>query len=366
MIRPYMNISNSESTLSATINLLRFPLTLAVVFIHANHGPAIINDLVFSELSSHDFFGLFAGFIVYWVACAAVPLFFFISGLLYFYNVKQLNYKTYKEKTKKRFFSLCIPYLIWNSVALLMAGLYSCFTMTGSINSTFLFEQFLKFDWIQAYWYEDSNNLPVLYALWFVRDLIVISLLSPIFYLACKYYWGIFLSIISICYFTGNWFGIPGLGLSGCFYFYLGALLSIKGWAYIEKASKATLPALSLSIFFFVYKTYDTFHGGSYTPGPVGIFLNSLTIFLLAYLFCSRSNFQFPSILIKSTMFVYCWHGLSLIGGMAIVNKVMELSGVPNAIIFWTIPFIVYFISTSFYYILNRYMPRFYHIICGR
>ena len=84
---------------------------------------------------------------------AAMPMFFFISGYLFFGNVEKWNWQTYQQKIKRRGKTLLIPYIIWN---LLMAVMLRPFSP-----SIFC----------------EPANMP----LWFLRDLIVVSLLTPIY-----------------------------------------------------------------------------------------------------------------------------------------------------------------------------------------
>ena len=99
---------------SKVIKFLRFPLIVGVVLIHSTlsnmmiHGqPVLIGDdwYFFKTLTK-----LLSGILAH----VAVPLFFFISGYLFFIKLKSFNLMAYKQSIGKRIFSLVIPYIFWN------------------------------------------------------------------------------------------------------------------------------------------------------------------------------------------------------------------------------------------------------------
>jgi fucose 4-O-acetylase-like acetyltransferase len=55
----------------------------------------------------------------------AVPLFFFISGFLFFLNIENFNLQSYGNKLQTRGKTLLIPYLFWNLFAI---AIYSLIT----------------------------------------------------------------------------------------------------------------------------------------------------------------------------------------------------------------------------------------------
>ena len=100
----------NDTLLSKTISYLRFPLIVGVVFIHSNmlvvniQGTIIRYDkwpvvaFIMNQFSSV-------------LADVCVPLFFFISGFLFFYN-SDFSKEIYIKKVKKRIKTLFVPYII--------------------------------------------------------------------------------------------------------------------------------------------------------------------------------------------------------------------------------------------------------------
>lgn len=107
-------------------------------------------------------------FIRHILGSLAVPTFFCISGYLFFQGIETM--KDVKEKMKKRAKTLIIPYLI---------GCFICFIIT-------LFSQEEPIEFLQSksvakqlfYIFFPGYNFP----LWYVRNLILIVLISPLLF----------------------------------------------------------------------------------------------------------------------------------------------------------------------------------------
>ena len=71
---------------SQTINVLRFPLALGVVFIHMTPATVAPIDASFPLASPQGIYNLILIVTSHVIPVVAVPGFFFISGLLFFLN----------------------------------------------------------------------------------------------------------------------------------------------------------------------------------------------------------------------------------------------------------------------------------------
>lgn len=81
---------DAQSLQSVTIDYLRFPMALAVVFIHSKGEPTIaLPD--YAHFAGTDFFNLLRIVMSNVLTSVAVPTFFLISGFLYFLNVPVLT-----------------------------------------------------------------------------------------------------------------------------------------------------------------------------------------------------------------------------------------------------------------------------------
>lgn len=175
------------------IDLLKVILTVGIVFRHA--------ELVGLEGRSAAFDVFTRGMMGLTSIC--VPLFFVLSGFLYFYKVPaKPDARYFWDKSRKRVFSLVIPYLIANCFAFVcywLAYRYAPSMMSG----------FFGDDWkhpLFVFW-----TGPVNLSLWFIRDLIIACLMAPLFYLLVRYtrVWGV-LALGAVWIFVGgsHWYNI--------------------------------------------------------------------------------------------------------------------------------------------------------------
>lgn len=110
-----------------------------------------------------------------------VPMFFFISALLFY---KGLELKMIQDKLKRRYRSLVIPYFLWNIVFVFV---FWCMTHVNAISSM------MNMNPVPS----DAGGLLLSVidskytVLWFVKNLIIYSLLAPVFLLfICNKYVG--------------------------------------------------------------------------------------------------------------------------------------------------------------------------------
>ena len=209
---------------NAKIANIQFVLSILIVVIHAN---SVFINMPGSDLN-YVYGANWASFIQLFfsegIARIAVPLFFIISGYLFFNNFDG-SIKEYGKKLKRRVFSLVIPYLFW-----------SAFTFFG-----FFFAQ--KIPGIGEYFStrnETSLSIKVLFdniiissynsPLWYVRYLIVFSVLSILVFHIVKKTPFLLLTIA----FVGWTFGFWGLQLpfsirwDAIFFYVLGVELALK------------------------------------------------------------------------------------------------------------------------------------------
>lgn len=175
------------------LDLLKVFLTIGIVFRHA--------ELVGMEGRSGAFDFLTRGMMLITEAC--VPLFFIISGFLYFRNVpKKAGVDFFWKKTRNRFFTLLIPYLIANAFA------FVCYWLAHRFAPDMI-SGFFGDDWnkpLFIFW-----TGPVNMSLWFIRDLIIACLVAPLIYLLVRYtrIWGV-LALAAVWIWVGGspWYNI--------------------------------------------------------------------------------------------------------------------------------------------------------------
>ena len=188
---------------SRAIAILRFILPFAVIAEHSFilntfHVKGMVYDFANYPISR----GL-VYFIQTFVADFAVPCFFFISGYLFFSS--GFSRDIYRRKLKSRFWSLLVPYVLWNAI---MAGYIA-------LHYTPLFTAFApslagqSLDMTAGEFFYGLTLMPHNGTLWFIRELIMMVVLSPlVFFLVKRFRWtiiGLFWCIWAACLaFTDN------------------------------------------------------------------------------------------------------------------------------------------------------------------
>ena len=149
------------------------------------------------------------------LALFAVPMFFAISGMLFFNGAKKVS--DCYPKIRKRIRTLLVPYIIWN---LIFVGWYVVMAITPGVSS------FVNSDMLSNLNLSDPLDTlnflfiePARFHLWFLRDLMLFVCMSPLIYIAVKKAPWMTLAIVFLA--TG-W--IPRCGLC---YFVAGGVLSL-------------------------------------------------------------------------------------------------------------------------------------------
>lgn len=109
----------------------------------------------------------------------AVPLFFIISGYLFFFTFN--GNADFKVKIKKRIHTLLIPYLFWVLFGILFYYVLQSVPQTQSFFTKKLIRDYDSVDFFNAIF---VKMIP--YQFWFISDLMVLTLLSPLLYIITK------------------------------------------------------------------------------------------------------------------------------------------------------------------------------------
>ena len=279
------------------IRQLRFPMIILVTFAHSYGGVTEGFSLLASEWNTYEFLKLL---ISQTLVKVAMPVFFIMSGYLFYSNVEEWSHKIYKAKMLRRIKTLLIPYLIWN---LLMAVKLKSFSW--SIFWVFWYPAGIQTDWLGQ---EQLMTAPANMPLWFLRDLIVVSLLTPIIYILVRRlgYW--LIAVLTVFYLSGVFAFIPGISAYAVYFFTLGAFLSIRKMILTETFLRFEWPAYGLSVILGVAMmlTYGTtvFSSLMLCFRLVG----AIAVFCLASRILSVTARRLPSVVCESTYFIYLAH----------------------------------------------------------
>ena len=166
---------------------MRLPLIVLVTFAHS-YG-AVRSD--FTLLSGNiDGYELLKLMVSQTLVKVVVPVFYIVSGYLFFANVSQWNVRVYRQKLLRRAKTLLLPYVVWNLLMAVKLGAVSWTTFWAYWTAAGV-----QTDWLGN---QQLMTAPANMPLWFLRDLIVISLLSPVVFVAVRYLGRWLLAVMAI------------------------------------------------------------------------------------------------------------------------------------------------------------------------
>ena len=231
----------------------------------------------------------------------SVPIFLLISGYLFF---REGSYVLTKElwisKLKKRISSLLVPYLLWNFIGYIIYAIKVGFSLE---------------DFFHSFWVIDipgrSGSSPIDGPLWYVRNLMIMVVISPIIAYMIKYTKWYLILIMTILWIIQ----IPpfnkGIGIA--FYFFsLGGYLRVFDY-HVENLQRYA-KYLILAYPIYVIYAFLMQSNSNCWDFQFGIILGIVAIFSLTMHFikCGNGNSKTTQILSETSFFIYCLHDLLL------------------------------------------------------
>ncbi len=193
---------DSESSLR--LRLLRFPLIVGVVFIHA-YGTTV--DMASGRIGVGEVAPgaeFLRNLISQGIARIAVPLFFLTAGYL-FYSGNEWSHHAYLAKLRRRLRTLLVPFLFWNVATLLLFALGQTIPATQAFFSRkhSAVAGFGVYDYANAIF--GIDRYPIAYQFWFIRDLLLVLLLLPLLGRPGPMMASVWLTIVTTCWFADVW-----------------------------------------------------------------------------------------------------------------------------------------------------------------
>lgn len=288
----------SPVSTSEVISQLRLPLILLVTYAHSYGAVNSDYSLLAEEWDSYAVLRLLVSQTLVKVV---VPVFFIISGYLFFCNVDEWDMRGYKAKLLRRVKTLLVPYVVWN---LLMA--FKLRTASLSVLWAFWHQAGKQIDW---FGFENMMTAPADMPLWFLRDLMVVTLMTPILYICLRRVGAWLIGVLTVVYLSGiGAFAVPGLSMYALYYFCLGAWLGIRKVSPVDASLRFEWVAYVLSAALGVAMLF---------AWPTSVFSSlmlafrltgSVAVFCIAYRLLSHTSYRIPQPLCRSSYFVYLAH----------------------------------------------------------
>lgn len=338
-------ISTRITLQSRSLNALKVIMILFVIFIHKNPTAERCGETA-----------------MWWhsINVVAVPVFFIISGYFFFYQTKVLGKETYSKKLRKRIKTLLFPYLLWNllPVLLITAGnLYSILFRGKSFDAL---KEFYSGLWNEGlyhiWWDKTSGTMPFDSPLWYVRDLMIVCILSPIIYIGIKRLGWIFPIIICLLHLSGTWPQANGFSSTAFCFFTLGATYALKDKLLIDLPKYARILLIISTI--ICYLAANLIHTAFLQQ--LFILLSAITWLILSARIPEKI-IQIMNKLTPAVFFIYAIHNTFVLANTSkMLLKIMD-----ERVCFWISPIVTMMICTVMYFCMKKVLPKTTQFICG-
>ena len=360
---------------------LRFPLIVGVVFIHCFGKPFDFSTIDFSNLTSIDCYNLFRVSISKVLTHVCVPTFYFISGYLFFKGIEKWNYSSYKEKLKRRVKTLLIPFLIWNTICILLSlqGYYRHYGIEGVLG--FLSDNnYWHLYWDSHRWNLDRTNWlggaipassPSLVPLWFLRDLMIVVICAPVLHYIFKTIrlWGVCMFLL--CYISGVFIPVPGFSTMAFLFFGTGAYMKINNINPLQFVQRWRLPFLAIALVTWVACTMLNGHETEWGNHiyPIYVISGAITLINVAIYFVNNNKLQAMSnpLLSRGSFFIYLSHTILILPTCKKVSSAIfgQTTALQMTISYMFTPVMTLIICIMLYFFLRRFTPTLCGILTG-
>jgi len=330
-----------------------FVLSILVFFIHISS----LAQYSINNETTAVVYGKIAFFLNESITRFAVPMFFILSGMTFF---RDYSNKMYISKVRARFFSLCIPYLFWNTVWMLFDIICSyTFISSFFINRTPF--SFSVVNVLKSIFLAKSNG-----PFWFVLYLIIFVFISPIIDLIARNkYVGI--AVAGLLSIATSFEFIIDIKIDAIVFYLVGAILGKHFFDYFTQKSRKS-SQIGAVIFLVTYITSKNFF-------PDNDYFGKPSIKILIFILASYSMWSMVDLFIDKisqrpiyarSFPIFAMH----INVSAVLCKLIylilpknEYFAIPNLIMTAVLTIVL---INIFCIVFERYLPKTYALLMGK
>lgn len=355
-----------NTILSDAIRVLRFPLIVGVVLIHNNLCDIMVGGRHVSAPPEGDW--VFAHYFMTYFSDVlpriCVPLFFAISGYLFFYRTTFDN-SVYRRKLASRLHTLLLPYVMWNMVGFLIQLIRLCMAgrcpsageLVGMLAGSF---------WTLHVPGEGTSSMPADFVLWFVRDLMVVVLFTPLLHALIRRWKALPVAAMGVLWFGGwvpDW---PGASLTAFFFFGAGACVALMpAGGDGLRLSRGRLLMIAY-LFVSVADTFDWAGAADDYVHRLGILLGIPACVCFASRWSALRPGRWFALLTQSSFFVYAFHGLFIGNARKVLCHVLPPDTPLSLLVVYVgVPVLIIAAGVAGYVVLRRFPPSFARLFTG-
>lgn len=355
---------------SKTIAFLRFPLIVGVVLIHCYYKELPIGGVKVPVMDEYPIYKLIADLFSQVLARTAVPLFFLISGYLFFYK-RSFSWPMYGSKLRKRAQTLLLPYLFWNGALVglhLLIELLFPSVLAGEVKPVL---DYGWCDWWDIFWAREPSEpggmpMPINYPLWFIRDLMVLVVFSPLVYAMVRYLRQYALALLGFLWLIYDGVSSPGLSPTAWFFFSLGAFYSVHRRNFVVETRPLLRGAALLYVVLALADLLSKELGWNVYVHNVGILVGCVFAISLSAYGLEKALWRTNSFLEGASFFVFASHVIVQIFIYRLILWFFRSSAEWAIIgIYFGVALGAILICLAFYAMLRRFLPRLLSAITG-
>ncbi|NGM64061.1 acyltransferase family protein [Sphingobacterium sp. SGR-19] len=358
-----MEYLQAEKRLSSVIESMRFPLIYLVVIAHM---VSFDTPRITLSWDSNDIYTFVSEMISHNLARLSVRCYFLISGYYLFKKLVEWNSKAYTGQLKKKIRTLLLPYVLWNLILVgAIVAKYYLFNKLGLnvANSEVEYATIRDYSWYELLW-----GMPINFPLWYMRDLICMTLIAPLFY-----YWFAYLKHYGLILFVPFYLlvhntGAPGFSSTAVMFFGAGAYFAL----YKQNLLLITAPfkKISMVLALMLLLVSTMMNGTIYHEYIVRIFILVGVVAVINLFDVLNNNERLRTTLAKlapTSFFIYVAHEVYIInwlkGGWA--RLPFSESGWGKLIGYFVVPCLCILVCIGLYYLIKAISPKLLGLLTG-
>lgn len=345
--------------LSYKIKIISFILIIFVLYIHSGFHVDEIGGMYWNHFIQ-EFIGGKLGRV-------AVPMFFVISGYLFFINTDG-GILSIKRKILSRGYSIVLPYVygcIFFVVFLVTIQYIPGVAQYMNSDIKPLFNKPIIDIVRNMFWISDGGTSPMAFQLWFLRDLIVIIAITPVlFYVLKLFTWWALPVLFALSFISVT----PDSLLSSLFWFSTGGVFSITKTLPEIRKSKIGLIILALYLLISLFEQINEDADFEYLQkctiliGIIGVWFS--------YDFFVRENSSLKgtshlSLFCSFTFFIYLYHEPTLNIVRKLIVIVLGKNSIGYLLSYLLSPFVFIVFAVFAGTILKKLIPKTYSGLVG-
>lgn len=342
--------------LSDKLRLLSFVSIVLVVYIHSgfHYTEAEVGGMALNYYLQEGISGM--------LGRLAVPIFFAISGFLFFRGTEE-DVKVVTQKLRRRVRTLLIPFILAALFQPIVFLLLEHTQAAAYMNTSF--SQYLSEPWLKIlcriFYYDFPNETPFAFQLWFLRDLIIVMCFTPLLWRLRRIRFG--MEILMLVMYALLLFEVKHIPSKAFFWFCFGA-------QYLRWLKPTSLTTVGILLYILLSILQLAFPNDLWTSFEVPIVIVGLLSVWTCYDKLIPQSFTLSGhkalgMLCQSTFFVYLYHMPLLHVIRKAIVVLLHPSSLTYATSYLISPWILIASLLAISLLLNKFGPKFYAILVG-